>query len=139
MSGALGTVLLAGVTSGVISISGVVEVAPTSISFSDVVTTSGVGVAVVPNSFSVSIPESGVFSVAVEVPGVLVPIIIGVGVRVATLLSFSFSESEVLIVVFEVSGVLVSITIEVGVVVATLLSLSFSVIVARMGVVVVNE
>lgn len=91
MSGALGTVVLAGVASGVLSISGVVEVVPASISCSEVVTTAGVGGAEVPTSFSVSVSEDGVLVVAVEVSGLLVPTITGVGAGVASLLSVSFS------------------------------------------------
>ena len=83
--------VLAGVTSGVLSISGVVEVVPASISFSEVVTTAGVGEAGVSTSLSVSVSGDGVLIVVVEVSGILVPIMTGVGAGVSTSLSVSFS------------------------------------------------
>lgn len=124
ISGALGDVVLAGVTSGVLSISDVVEVVPASISCSEVVTTAGVGEAGVSTSLSVSVYGDGV-------------LIVGAGVSIS--FSVSVSGDGVLIDVVEVSVLLVPIITGVGAWVSTSLSVSSSGVVTKIGVVVVNE
>ena len=96
--------VLAGVTSSVLSTSGVVRVVPASISFSGVVTTIGVGGAGVSTSVSVSFSGVGVLNIAVKVSGILVPITIGVGAGVSTPLSVSFSGVVTRMGVFVVIG-----------------------------------
>lgn len=92
MSGTLGTVVLvAGVTSGVFSISGVVEVVPVRVSFVGVVTTIGVGGAGDFISVSFSSLGGGVPIIVVGVSEMVVSIIIGVGAGVSTSVSVSFS------------------------------------------------
>jgi len=106
MSGAPGTVVLAGVTCGVLSISGVVVVAstsgdvvPLSISFSKEVLTTGVEGAGVSTSVSVSFSGGGVLITVVGVSEIVVAIVIGVVAGVSTSVSVSFSGGEVRMIV----------------------------------------
>lgn len=91
MSGALGTVVLAGVASGVLSVSGFVEVVPVSASFSGAVTTAGVGEAGVLTSVSVSFTGGRVLIIAIGVSEMVVPSKIGVEARVSSSILVSFS------------------------------------------------
>ncbi len=105
MSGALGTVVLAGVTSGVLSISGVVGVASisgvvvVSVSFSGVVTTASVGRNGVLTLVSTSFSGVGVVIIVVGVSEMVVSIVIGVGAGVSISVSVSFPDAGVGIVV----------------------------------------
>ena len=106
MSGALGTVVLAGVTSGVLSISGLVivasstgDVVPVSISFSGVVMTRGVGGAGVLTSVSVSFSGGGILFIVVGVSEIAISVIIEVGARVLTSVSVSFPGVRVRIII----------------------------------------
>ena len=132
MSGAVGAVLLAGVDPGVDSTFAVVEVAstlglvvPLSISFSGVVTTTGVGRAGVSTSVSVPFSGGGVLAIVVGVLEVVVWIMIGVGAGVSISVSVSCSGAGVLIIVSGVSEMVVSIMIGVGAGVPISVAVSF--------------
>ena len=114
MSGALGTMVLAGVTPGVFSMAGGVEVASTSgmvalvsVSFSGVITTTGVEL-----STSVSVPFSGVgvLSIVVGILEMVVSIVIGVGAGVVFSVSVSFLGGKV--TMFVVGKVIEKVVIE---------------------------
>ena len=106
MSGALGTMVLAGVTCGVLSMAGGVEVVSTSgtvalvpVSFFGGVTTTGVELS---TSVSVSFSGVGVLSIVVGTLEMVVSNVIGVGARVVTSVSVSLGGKVTIFVVGEV-------------------------------------
>lgn len=135
MSGAPGTVVLAGATSGVLSVSSFVEAVPLSVSFSGVVTTTGVGEDRVLILVSFSFTGGGVLMITVGVSEMVVSVEMWVGTGVSTSVSVSFTGGGVLFVTTGVSGMVVPI--ELGVEVLTSVFVSFSGVVKKMRVVVV--
>ena len=108
--GTLGTVVVAGVTSGVLSISGVVgvtsvcgEVVQVPFTSPGVVTTTGVERAGILASVSVFSTGVGVLIIAVGVWEMIVTFVIGVGAGVQPSVIASFSPDVVLVITVGVS------------------------------------
>ena len=103
MSGALGTMVVAGVTPDILSMAGGVEIASTSgtddlvsVAFSEVVTTTGLELS---TSVSVSFSGAGVLRIVVGILEMVVSIVMGVGAGVIFSVSLSISGGEVTILV----------------------------------------
>ena len=94
MIGEFGTMVLAGVTSGVLGVAGVAStsgvVVLVSISFSGVITTTGVGRAVLLTSVLSSFSGVGVLTIVVGVLEIVVSIVVGVKAKLSISVSVSF-------------------------------------------------
>ena len=111
----------AGVTSGVLSVSGVVgvtsacgELVQVSVTSPGVVTTTGVERAGILTSVSVSSTGVGVLIIAVGVREIFVSIVIGVGVGIPPSLVTHFSVDVVFVIIVAISETLVSVDAGVG-------------------------
>ena len=120
-TGTLDTVVLAGVTPGVLSISGVVgvtsvcgEVVQVPFTSPGVATTTGVERAGILTSVSVSSTGVGVLIIAVGVWEMFVSIVIGVGVGVPPSVTIHFAADVVFVIMVEISKTLVSVDAWVG-------------------------